>query len=185
VSTRQNNRLILISGAVASGKTTLASLLAAKARATGVPAASIDMDALTEMVGGPDWSHIADMHRRLACELAADIAQRLFARAYRLIAIAGSTVSSREWQQVLRDSRPTQRTTRVLLRVSVAEASRRARDDGTRGVTRNSTVLAQLHAAIDWSDVPEPDICLDTDGLSQDEVAETVWVRLGDPGERI
>ena len=28
------------------------------------------------------------------------------------------------------------------------------------------------------SDVPEPDIELDTDGLGQDEVADTVWRKL-------
>ena len=178
MSTLNNNRLILISGAIASGKTTLASRLAARARASSVPAASIDMDELINVAAGRDWSRITNTDRRLASELAAEIAQWLFARDYRFIAIAGSTVSSRAWQQVLNRFRLTARSTRVLLRVSVAEAVQRARQDQTRVATRRPAVLAQLHAAIDWSDVPEPDIELDTDGLGQDEVADTVWRKL-------
>ncbi len=176
---RAQHKLILISGAVASGKTTLAWRLAALSRERAMPAAAIDIDELFAIVAGRDWSLVTSIHRRLACELAATVAQRLFEGNVTLVAIAGSTVSPHEWQHVQSNLNAAPLATRVLLRVSLAEAVRRAREDFTRvGATRDSGVVARLHFAIDWSGVPKPDIELDTDGLTQDEVAQAVWGRL-------
>ena len=172
------SQLILISGAVASGKTRLAWRLAELARARAILAASIDMDELVEILAGRDWSLVTNEDRQRACELAATVAQRLFDQDVRFVAISGSTVSPYEWEQVLRDLNTTPVTTYVLLRVSLAEAVRRAQEDPTRVATRNSDLLARLHSAIDWARVPHADIDVDTDGLLPDEVAEAVWSRL-------
>jgi hypothetical protein len=98
---RADRHLILISGAVASGKTTLALSLAGLARMRGIPAASIDIDELVVTVAGPDWSLVTRTDRLFACELAGVLTERLFDRGERLVAIAGSTLSSYEWQHVV------------------------------------------------------------------------------------
>jgi NAD(P)-dependent dehydrogenase (short-subunit alcohol dehydrogenase family) len=63
--------LVLISGAVASGKTTLVLRVTALARVDAVTAASIDIDELVKTVAGSDWTKVTREHRLQACELAA------------------------------------------------------------------------------------------------------------------
>ena len=50
--------LALISGPIASGKTTAAKALAEITRLQGHQAASIDMDEVVAMVAGEDWSRV-------------------------------------------------------------------------------------------------------------------------------
>ena len=168
----------MISGAVASGKTTLAEALARLARDHGLTAAAIDIDELTTMVAGRDWSRITPAHRRLACELAASLTDDLFDRDWTLIAIAGSTLSAQEWDDVRRSMKTNPATTYVLLRVSVADAVRRALGDATRGATSDPRVVEALHSRIDWSRVRKPAIEIETDRLSAEEIAATVWSAL-------
>lgn len=174
-------RLVLISGPVASGKSTLAEALAHLARESGASAAAIDMDELTTMIAGHDWSLITPAQRRLACELAAAVTDRVFDGGYTFVAIAGSTLSAGEWNEMLRHLNAPPPTTRVLLRVSVGEAVRRAQADATRGATSDPRVVAALHAQIDWSHVPPADVEVDTDHLPADDVAAAVWSLLRGP----
>jgi adenylylsulfate kinase-like enzyme len=171
---RADRHLILISGAVASGKTTLALSLAGLARMRGIPAASIDIDELVVTVAGPDWSLVTRTDRLFACELAGVLTERLFDRGERLVAIAGSTLSSYEWQHVVSNLSQAPHATYVLLHVSLDEAVRRAQQDST-GPSRNLEIVARVHSDIDWSTVRRPDIEVDTDNVSPDEMAETVW----------
>lgn len=172
----EGGRLILISGAVASGKTTLARRLAQLARTRGMRAASIDVDDVVMMVAR-DWGSVTKGKRRLACELTAVIAQGLFDREAKLVAIAGSTLSPYEWEETLshlEESVPA--PTYVLLRVTIDEATRRAQADATRNATwQHPETVARLHGAIDWQRVREPDIDIDTEQLTPDDAAEVIW----------
>lgn len=175
-------QLLLISGAVGSGKTTLASNLARIARDHGLTAASIDMDDMVSVVAGTDWSLVTHEHRVRASKAAGELARHLLDSGHRIVAIAGSTLSQYEWDDVLSafDDQPA--VTYVLLRVSVDEATRRAQLDPARSPTagtRNPDVVAHLHRAIDWTTVRKHNIEINTDHLTADEVVETVWRQLG------
>jgi hypothetical protein len=58
--------------------------------------------------------------------------------------------------------------------VSLDEAVRKAQRDST-GPSRKPEIVARLHSDIDWSAVRRPDIELNTDNVSPDEMAETIW----------
>jgi shikimate kinase len=167
-------RLVLISGPVASGKTTLAWRVAALARAAEGAAASIDMDELTEMTGGSDWTQVLPQHRRQACELAAVLIDRMSAQGARVVVVAGSTLSPYEWDAVIERVSVPVLPVLVRLRVSIAAAIRRAEADQTRVLTRDPEVVRRLHRAIDWDVAAAPDIEIDTDEMTADEVAEAV-----------
>jgi adenylylsulfate kinase-like enzyme len=174
----ESRYLVLIVGAVASGKTSLARALAQRARSNGVAAASLDMDDIVEALG--DWPQITEIERRLAPRLAAIVTGRLFDEGMKFVTIAGSTLADYEWQTVLENlqAAPSTHTHRVLLRVSVREAVRRAQADPRRERTRDPRLLAELHARIDWGRVPSADIEIDTDSMTAGEVDVAVWTSL-------
>jgi shikimate kinase len=163
--------LVLISGPVACGKTTAARTLAEIARRYGLNAASIDLDDIVEMVAGNDWSRIQAKDRALATQVASAIVGELFASHMELVAVAGSTLSNSEWDDLLEPLNPRPKAFYALLRVSPAEAIRRARNDPQRIHTKDPVVIEQLAARIDWSVIRTQHIDLMTDGIDADEVA--------------
>ena len=171
-------RLLLIDGPVAAGKTSLAWELAARIRAEGGSAASIDMDELTEMIGGTDWRMITAEHRQQGCALAAALVDRITAQGTDLIAIAGSTLSPYEWRSVLDQATAAVAPTFIRLRVSIPEATRRASADPTRVLTRDPEVVKLLHTAIDWDATERADLEVDTERMTTDEVVKTVMTFL-------
>jgi adenylylsulfate kinase-like enzyme len=120
------HRLVLIGGPIASGKTTVARALAALLRSIGQDAAAIDMDEMIAIVAGEDWSLIIVSDRKKAGRLASRVVQGLFNEGVSTVAIAGSTLSPYECDEVVTHLIPDSIVTRVLLRVSVEESIRRA-----------------------------------------------------------
>ena len=163
--------LVLISGPVAAGKTTAARGLAAIARKYGHNAASVDIDEIVEMVAGQDWSVIRHKDRALATDVASALIGKLFASGIKLVAVAGSTLSNGEWDDLLESLSPRPKPFYVLLRVSPEEAIRRTTHDSRRVHTKDPVVIAQLAARIDWSVVRSHHADLMTDGLDAAEVA--------------
>ena len=166
--------LVLISGPIASGKSTVAMTLAARARAQGLPAASIDMDEVVAMVAGADWSLIRQEDRELASQVAAVIAERCFVAAVNLVLVAGSTLSSWEWDRLLECVSTKVTVTHVLLKVSLVESVRRAQADPGRELTKDATYVERIYDRIAWGSLRRPDIEIDTDNLSLDEVVSLV-----------
>jgi tRNA uridine 5-carbamoylmethylation protein Kti12 len=163
--------LVLISGEIASGKTSTANRLAAMARQRDIPAASIDMDMMIEMAAGDDWARIEPEQRHFAVHTTARLVETLLQSGLDMIFVAGSTLSPYEWDTLLAglDSKPHHLF--VLLRVSLDEAIRRAKDDPWRTTTRNPEVLRRLASRVDWTRIRDHHIDLVTDGLSLDDVA--------------
>jgi shikimate kinase len=171
-------RLVLISGAVASGKTTTARALAAQARASGHVVASIDMDEMIAIVAGADWSKIGHADREQACHVTGSLVQSLFDDGTRLVVIAGSTLSNSEWDDVTKHLNASPEITYVLLRVSVEESVRRAQADAGRIGTKDPERVAELAAAIDWAKVRRPDVEIDTEGMAAAVVVTQLTHRL-------
>ena len=176
-----NRRLVLISGSIAAGKTTAARALATLARSLGATAAAIDMDEMIEAVAGNDWSTITEAARLRACRATASFVQTCFESGAELIAVAGSTLSPYEWDEVTRLLDPAPDTLYVLLRVSLAESIRRAQADSTRVHTRAPAHVEKLAAAIDWSAVRNHDIEIDTDGMTAEDVVGFILTNVASP----
>jgi shikimate kinase len=169
--------LVLISGPIASGKTTAILGLASLARQWGLPAAAIDIDELVEMTAG-DWSQANEGHRRLAWQLASVLIDKLIQSGIVLIAVGGSTLSPKEWDELLKRIETAPQTLYVRLRVSFEEALQRARSDPDRVSTKDGTFLAQQYKRLDWTGVDEPDISIETDDLLPGDVASQIAQRL-------
>jgi adenylylsulfate kinase-like enzyme len=170
--------LVLFSGPVASGKTTAASRLAEMARQRGLPAAAIDLDDMVEMVAGRDWSLVTDGDRRRACRATSTLLDDLFSSGTAFIAIAGSTLSTYEWDEVIQPLHHRARVSYVLLRVSLEEARRRAQGDPERIHAKDPGFLARLAAQTDWTAIRKHDIDIETDGLTADEVSARIAARV-------
>jgi len=181
------DRLVLISGAVASGKTTAAQGLAAYARALGEVAAAVDMDDMIAIVAGSDWSLISNGERRRACRATASFVQSLFESGTQLVAIAGSTLSPYEWDELTRRLDAEPETLYVLLQVSLEEAVRRAKGDPGRLHTKDPAHVAKLAAAIDWSAVRRHDLEVQTDSMTPEDIvafiARKIMLPLSSQGE--
>jgi adenylylsulfate kinase-like enzyme len=171
--------LVLISGPVAAGKTTVAYELAAHARAHGYVAAAVDMDEMVATVAGNDWSRIQRADRLRACHATASLVQALFDAGTQAIAVAGSTLSPYEWDAVTRHLETAPPITYALLRVSIDESVRRAQADPGRVHTKDPTYVAKLAAGTDWSHVPTADIDIDTDDLTVPEVVALIAQKVG------
>jgi len=172
---REGRQLVLVSGPVASGKTTVALELARIARGRGQRAAAIDMDSLVEMVAGNDWTLVQSDHWRLARELAAAIADRLFENAVEVVLLAGPFFNPKEREHLLQRLASLASTCFVMLRVSLPQSLRRAQADSSRRVlTRDADFLAKIYATIDWAALPRQDVDLDTDGRERDDVVAIV-----------
>jgi adenylylsulfate kinase-like enzyme len=169
--------LVLISGAIASGKTSAVTNLASLARSRGIRASAIDMDDLVEIVAG-DWPRVETWHRKLACTLAATMADCLLDQGMGLIAMAGSTLAPYEWELVQDGMTMQPRSLHVLLRVSLEESQRRAMADPGRMATSDPAVVKRHFERIDWSRSRKPDLDIDTDGLALDEVVALVAAQI-------
>ena len=164
-------RLILISGHIASGKTTVARRLADIARERGLRAAALDMDDIVVSLAG-DWSRAAEYDRVLAGEVTALVVDRLFASGMQLVTVAGTTLAGGEWA-ILQDALKTSvDAVRARLLVSLAESQRRAQADPTRLATRDPDVVELLYMRVDQANMPTVDLELATDGLTLEQVAQ-------------
>jgi len=170
--------LVLISGPVASGKTTAAGMLARAARELGLQAASIDMDEMVEMIAGSDWSLITGEDRLRACHATSALVNQLHDSGVSFIAVAGSTLSQYEWDEVLQPLNCRPNVFFVLLRVTLEEASRRIKRDPDRTMTKDPNYLAQLDARTNRQAIREHDIELETDGTTADEVSARIAARV-------
>jgi adenylylsulfate kinase-like enzyme len=170
-------RLALISGPIASGKTTVAQKLAQTARARGKLAASVDIDDIVEMLVG-DWSHVRREDRLRASSVAAAIVDRLFESGIQLAALAGSTLSPYEWDELLSRLKSRPQILTVQLRVSLEESVRRADADPARLRTLEADFIAGQYTAIDWNNVGKPDLVVTTDMLTASQVVQAVEDRV-------
>jgi shikimate kinase len=177
MSAEKARRLVLISGPIASGKTTTARALAARTRASGHVVASIDMDEMIAIVAGVDWSKIGYADREQACHVTCSLVQSLFEDGTQLVVIAGSTLSNYEWDEVTKHLTISPEITHVLLRVSVEESVRRAQADAARNDTKDPERVAEL-AAVDWAQVRRPGVEIETDGMTAADVVAQLTHRL-------
>jgi hypothetical protein len=166
-------RLVLVSGPIASGETTVSAQLARTARTMGKLAATVDMDDVVAMLTGA-WSVVKLEDRFRASQLAAAIVDRLFESGIEMAVVAGSTMSAYESDGLVGHLTSKPKILSIRLRVSLDESIRRAQADPARVRTLDGDFVARVYAAIDWTSVRQADLDLVTDSLNADQVAQAV-----------
>jgi len=172
---------VLISGPIASGKTTVAFKLAEVARERGLRAAALDMDDVVAIIAGTDWSRVRPEDRDFASRVAGGLANHLFGAGVDVIAVEGSTLASYEWDELQQQLTSEHETLTVRLRVSLAESIRRAQGDAGRVSTKNPDFVARIYGQIDWASLTQADLEIDTDALGVDEVVASIGARVFEP----
>lgn len=165
--------IVWVTGLSGSGKTTTARLLASRMRAHALGVAVLDGDELRAVLGSDGRSsaleptgHRSDA-RRFWAERYARLAGLLADQGLHVVV---ATISM--FEDVRRTNRGSGRPyLEVYLRAS--EAVRRSRD--SRGVYRGPDVVG---VDIPWEEPATPDLVLDTERRTAEEVARAVWSAL-------
>jgi tRNA uridine 5-carbamoylmethylation protein Kti12 len=175
-------KLVLFTGPVASGKTTLARDLAARVRATGIGAAAIDMDDLVFMVNGFDWRTVTATHWAVARQAAAALIDALLSARLDLVTVAGPFFGESERDDLISHVRAAAAVHVVALDVTLQEAVIRAQADPSRTLSKDPVLLASLENTINWAELPTDAIRVSTDGLPADVVGGRIFRALFDSG---
>ena len=173
MTTADTPRLILVSGHIASGKTSVARRLADIAREQGMREAALDMDDIVVSLAG-GWSRAAEYDRLLAGEVTALVIDRLFASGVHIVTVAGTTLAGGEWASLQDVLKTPVDAVRVRLLVSLAESQRRAQADITRLATRDPAVVELLYMRVDQANMPTVDLELPTNGFTLEQVAQSL-----------
>jgi predicted kinase len=178
--------LVVISGPIASGKSTVAQALARQLERIGGRVVVIDLDlvhdSLQHPAGGPE-DHAAAWS--LARHAAAAAANQLLEEGVGVVIAEGSFNESSQRSDFVERLTTGLAPIYVTLLVSYEEALRRAQRDPTRGVSRDPSFLRQYYARVSpaLASLPGTDIVIDTELLTDEATASAVAnrIRIGWP----
>jgi shikimate kinase len=167
--------VIVITGPIASGKSTVARELAGELERGGLTVAVIDLDVLYDTLVG-NGSKADGATWTLARHEAATLTNTFVEQGQAVVIVEGSF------------NRPSHRATLarylnagadphyVALRVSFEEALRRAQGDPTRGVSRDPVVLGSYFAKVSpvLAGAPATDIVIDTERMTPTDAAAAI-----------
>jgi adenylylsulfate kinase-like enzyme len=178
---------LVISGPIASGKSTVARALAKELERRGCSAATIDLDLVYEMLEH-DARKDDDAKWLAARQAAAALTDSFLAHGTEIVIVDGEFLTSENREAYLRCLRTDVTPCFVTLSVSVDEAVRRAQGDSTRTLSRDRGFLHRHYAAIEAAlqATPSTDLVLDTERLSADDLAGAIagWLHRRDPTKR-
>jgi predicted enzyme related to lactoylglutathione lyase/chloramphenicol 3-O-phosphotransferase len=166
-------RLLIISGPIASGKSTVSQALAAEFRASRSSAAVVELDRAYMMLD--DSPLMSDPHiSRLTLRAAGALVDQCVLDGIHLVIVEGdfSTAGHRE----LFTTRLTSGVAPVFvtLGVSVEEALRRVQMDTNRRLSRLPDVLRRSHSDFRAAPPTAGDVAIDSTGLSVSDVAARI-----------
>ena len=167
--------LIVITGPIASGKSTVARALAHELDRVDVRGAVIDLDILEDMLTA-DETKSDPATWALARHAAATLANTFLSGGI-VVVIADGSFNSTSDRAALEQHLATNVTPLyVTLSVSFEEALRRAQSDPTRGVSRDPVFLGEYFAAATAAQdkIPITDVVIDTESVSATVAAATI-----------
>jgi adenylylsulfate kinase-like enzyme len=167
--------LIVISGPIASGKSTVARELARDLEQIAVRTAVIDLDLLHDQLIA-DGAASDDSSWTLARRAVATLANTFLGQGVAVVIADGSFNRPRDRATLAQHLRTDARPVYVTLRVSFEEALRRAQADPTRGRSQDPLVLGPYFAAVSpvLQTVPATDIVIDTERTAPASAAATI-----------
>jgi adenylylsulfate kinase-like enzyme len=167
--------VIVISGPIASGKSTVARDLARDLEQVGVRAEVIDLDLLHDVLIA-DGSVSHDSKCTMARRAVATLANTFLAQGVAVVIADGSFNRPSDRATLSQHLRTDARPVYVTLRVSFEEALRRAQADPTRGRSQDPLVLAPYFAAVSpvLETIPATDIVIDTERTTPASAAASI-----------
>lgn len=176
--------LIVISGPIASGKSTVARALARELERQGAPAAAIDLDLIYEMLEHNNARKDNAAKWRTTRRAAAALATGFILAGLDAVIVEGDLLALADRADFLAAVKPAHELRFVTLRTSFDNALRRVADDATRTFSRDPAFLRRHYEAADTalSEPPPTDLVLDTTSIGVDEAVRTIaaWA-LGNP----
>ncbi len=174
--------VVVITGPIASGKSTLGRALAVELTERGSDSAVVDLDLVYEMLdpcrgAKTDQARWSDA-RRLAGKIAAGLGQRRSA-----VVVEGEFGTDAQRAEFCDELPHEWRASFVTLTVDFDEAWRRAMADPTRGASKDKDFLAAHYRALGNVRPDERDLVLDTGDVSVSLAAQSVadWLLLASP----
>ena len=169
------NVVIVITGPIASGKSTVAKALARELELNDVGAEVIDLDDVHDRLTA-NGSPSDDSTWTRARQEMARFANALLDEGVAVVIADGSFNVPSDRAVLARGIRQSSRLVFVTLQVSFAEAIRRAQGDSTRGQSRDPQFLGKQFAARQsvLAAVPATDIVIDTERTTPSAVAEAI-----------
>jgi adenylylsulfate kinase-like enzyme len=167
--------LVLVSGPIASGKSTLSRAVVRVLRDAGISAAAVDVDVVYELLEERGYSPgRAEMWSR-ARRVAGRLAGALFAEGVDVVLVEGGFLAAEEQSELLAEVQP-DRVRRILLHTSLETALARVRLDADRGVSRDPVFLAQHYGQIGPAAAPRlpGELVFHTDSLSVEDGARRI-----------
>jgi adenylylsulfate kinase-like enzyme len=168
--------LIVITGPIASGKSTVARAVARELEKGGIRVAVIDLDLVHDMVttGGEPAS--SDATWAVARRAAATLANTLLEAGIAVVVAEGSFNTPGDRAAFAEHLDRSANPRFVTLRVSYEEALRRAQDDPTRGKSRDPAFLRPYFASVDeaLAATPATDLVIDTERTPATDAAAAI-----------
>ena len=167
--------LVVVTGQIASGKSTVACGVTRELQRDGTSAAVVDLDVIYEMLDparGPKVNQAKWTHAR---QLAAQIAGVLLAEGV-LVVVEGEFLTSEQRAEFTNALPPVTALRFVTLRVPFEVALERANADPSRGLSRDPTFLASHYESTAEAirSIPSSDLTLDTSAVGVEEAARQV-----------
>jgi adenylylsulfate kinase-like enzyme len=175
--------VIVITGPIASGKSTVARELARELELNDVRAEVIDLDLVHDRLTA-NGSTFDDSTWTRARRETATAANAFLEDGVAVVIADGSFNVPSDRAALARHVRPSSRLVFVTLQVSVEEALRRAQGDSTRGRSRDRLFLGSHFAARHdvLAAVPATDIVIDTERTTATAAAATIARLVGPRG---
>ena len=168
--------LIVITGPIASGKSTVAGEVARELERAGVRSAVIDLDVVHDMLvaGGPEIG--GDASWALARHASAALAGTFLAAGIAVVIAEGSFNAVGDREAFAQNLDASLEPRYVTLRVTYEEALRRAQGDPARGRSRDPAFLGPYFAAVEQTlaTVPATDLVIDTERTTAKSAAAAI-----------
>jgi adenylylsulfate kinase-like enzyme len=173
--------LVVITGPIASGKSTLAREVARQLGEGGVRAAVIDLDLVHDMLVAGRSETGGDASWALARRASAALADAFLADGVAVVIADGSFNAAGDREVFARNLDPGVEPRFVTLRITYEEALRRAQGDPARGRSRDPAFLGPYFAAVEptLEEAPASDIVIDTERTSARSAAAAIVRHVG------
>jgi len=175
--------LIVISGPIASGKSTVARALAQEVERHGATAAAIDLDVVYDMLEHNNARKDDASKWFRTRHAAAALATGLMMEGIDVVIVEGDFLAPTDRADFLQSLQARVEPRFVTLRVSFEDALQRVDNDTTRTFSRDRPFLWRHYQAAEAAlrDLPPTDLLLDTGSVAADETARMIaeWA-LGD-----